>query len=58
MAKMRRKRDLPTKSCLACGRPFSWRKRWARTWTELRFCSIRCRGDARLVKSPDAPERP
>ncbi|WP_439646905.1 DUF2256 domain-containing protein [Novosphingobium lentum] len=21
---------LPSKECLACGRPFAWRKKWAR----------------------------
>jgi hypothetical protein len=25
------KQSLPTKPCVACGRPMSWRKRWART---------------------------
>ena len=24
------KRDLPSKDCAACGRPFAWRKKWAR----------------------------
>lgn len=43
MAKMRKKSDLPTKICLTCGRPFAWRKAWARVWDEVRYCSDRCR---------------
>lgn len=41
--KMRRKSDLPQKTCPACGRPFTWRKKWARTWHTVRYCSERCR---------------
>jgi hypothetical protein len=43
MAKMRRKADLPTKLCAACGLSFAWRKKWARDWDNVRFCSERCR---------------
>ncbi|MGJ5095723.1 DUF2256 domain-containing protein [Bradyrhizobium oligotrophicum] len=45
MPKMRRKADLPTKLCAACGRPFAWRRKWARDWDELKYCSDRCRSD-------------
>lgn len=34
---------LPSKPCAACGRPMSWRKRWARCWDEVRYCSDACR---------------
>jgi hypothetical protein len=34
---------LPSKPCAACGRPMLWRKRWARTWEAVRYCSDRCR---------------
>ncbi|MCR9150899.1 MAG: DUF2256 domain-containing protein [Rhodobacteraceae bacterium] len=44
---MRRKSDLPTKTCAACGRPFAWRRKWARVWHEVRYCSDRCRGTGR-----------
>ncbi|MGA1618478.1 MAG: DUF2256 domain-containing protein [Pirellulales bacterium] len=37
------KRPLPTKVCASCGRPFSWRKKWARCWEQVRYCSDRCR---------------
>ncbi|MPQ93088.1 DUF2256 domain-containing protein [Thioclava sp. JE_KL1] len=40
---MRRKSDLPTKLCANCGRPFAWRKKWARDWESVRYCSERCR---------------
>ena len=30
MPKMRKKSDLPTKVCAACGLPFAWRKKWER----------------------------
>lgn len=38
-----RKPDLPQKTCAVCGRPFTWRKKWARVWEEVRYCSDRCR---------------
>ena len=43
MAGMRRKSDLPTKDCAACGRPFAWRKKWEKVWDEVRYCSDSCR---------------
>ena len=43
MAKMRRKPDLPEKTCPVCRRPFAWRRKWARCWDEVRYCSERCR---------------
>jgi hypothetical protein len=40
---MKRKSDLPTKVCAVCGRPFTWRRKWARVWEEVRYCSDACR---------------
>jgi hypothetical protein len=40
---MRKKSDLPHKDCATCGRPFFWRKKWARDWENVRYCSERCR---------------
>jgi len=37
------KSALPTRRCAACGLTMTWRKRWARTWDEVRYCSDRCR---------------
>ncbi|MFM7138459.1 MAG: DUF2256 domain-containing protein [Planctomycetota bacterium] len=33
----------PTKVCPACGRPFEWRRKWARCWEAVVYCSARCR---------------
>jgi hypothetical protein len=45
MARMVRKGDLPVKTCEACGRPFTWRKKWERVWDTIRHCSDRCRDE-------------
>jgi hypothetical protein len=37
------KSTLPSKPCMACGRPMTWRRRWANTWADVRYCSARCR---------------
>ncbi|NVL31805.1 DUF2256 domain-containing protein [Pseudomonas syringae pv. actinidiae] len=37
------KSELPVKTCVVCGLPFTWRKKWARCWDEVRYCSERCR---------------
>ncbi len=36
-------RDLPSKLCAACGRSFTWRRKWARDWDQVRYCSDACR---------------
>lgn len=43
MPKRIAKSDLPTKVCAVCRRPFTWRKRWAKVWDEVRYCSDACR---------------
>jgi len=37
--------DLPTRTCAACGRIITWRKKWARDWDSVRCCSAACRRD-------------
>ena len=37
------KANLPQKICLTCGRPFGWRKKWAKVWDEVQYCSDACR---------------
>jgi len=49
--KMRRKADLPTKQCPVCERPFAWRKKWAKDWETVRYCSERCRRSAKTVSA-------
>lgn len=50
MPRMRRKADLPEKICVQCGRPFAWRKKWERVWEQVRFCSDRCRAEAKRAR--------
>ena len=40
---IRRKANLPTKSCIICNRHFAWRKKWTRDWANVKYCSERCR---------------
>jgi hypothetical protein len=32
-----------TKVCASCGRSFAWRKAWARSWSQVKYCSAGCR---------------
>ena len=52
--------ELASKTCAACGRDFSWRRKWARSWAQVRYCSERCRrqrvGPSRLLQG-DRPGR-
>ncbi|RZL50442.1 MAG: DUF2256 domain-containing protein [Pedobacter sp.] len=41
--KATKKQDLPSKICIICNRPFSWRKKWAKNWDDVKYCSERCR---------------
>ncbi|APX92110.1 DUF2256 domain-containing protein [Halomonas sp. 1513] len=47
---MRRTADLPSKQCEQCQRPYRWRRKWSRCWDEVRYCSERCRREARLAR--------
>ena len=38
-----KKENLPAKICLACNRPFTWRKKWEKNWNEVKYCSDKCR---------------
>lgn len=37
------KHRLPSKVCMCCLRPMSWRRAWAKNWDEVRYCSDACR---------------
>ncbi|WP_077231366.1 DUF2256 domain-containing protein [Methyloversatilis thermotolerans] len=41
------KSSLPSKPCMACGRPMSWRRAWRNTWGQVRYCSQACRRKGR-----------
>jgi hypothetical protein len=43
MAKAIKKSDLPRKNCQVCGFEMVWRKKWAKVWDEVKYCSERCR---------------
>jgi hypothetical protein len=38
------KHSFPDKICASCGRRFSWRKKWAKCWEDVKYCSQDCRG--------------
>ena len=33
----------PDKICRSCGRAITWRKKWERSWDDVRYCSDACR---------------
>ncbi|WP_335245091.1 DUF2256 domain-containing protein [Enterobacter asburiae] len=41
------KQDLPSRACVHCQRPMTWRKKWAKCWDEVKYCSERCRRSQR-----------
>ncbi|MFN3152271.1 DUF2256 domain-containing protein [Bremerella sp.] len=47
------KGNLPEKTCVVCGRPFRWRKKWAKVWGQVKYCSDKCRAsrDTKVTKS-------
>ena len=49
------KAHLPSKPCLACGRPMSWRRAWAKNWDEVRYCSDACRKNKSGQRSQAKP---
>ena len=49
------KPNLPTKPCAGCGRPFAWRKKWARDWDQVRYCSDACREGRHRLARPAPP---
>jgi len=44
-----KKENLPSKVCLVCNRPFSWRKKWEKVWEEVLYCSDKCRGNKKSI---------
>ena len=38
----KQKKILPSKVCVVCERPFNWRKKWAKNWDYVKYCSTRC----------------
>ncbi len=50
-----KKQNLPQKMCVVCGRPFAWRKKWAKVWDEVRYCSQACRSRRGEAQAEDKP---
>jgi len=46
-----KKANLPSKVCVVCERPFTWRKKWERCWDEVQTCSKRCNTERRRRKA-------
>ncbi len=44
------------KTCAKCGRSFDWRKKWARDWDNVRYCSDACR-KTKLNETDEALEQ-
>ncbi|MDR6990928.1 DUF2256 domain-containing protein [Luteimonas sp. 3794] len=44
---------LPSKLCAVCGRTMTWRRAWAKTWEEVRYCSERCRRNKGAAGAPE-----
>lgn len=42
-----KKENLPSKICVVCDRPFTWRKKWERCWDEVTTCSKACNSQRR-----------
>ena len=37
------------KNCVICQRPFQWRRKWARDWEHVKYCSDACRKRRRVA---------
>jgi hypothetical protein len=53
---VRNPHGLPVKTCAACGRPFTWRRKWALNWDTVRYCSDACRAGKNTLKKPEGKQ--
>lgn len=51
------KENLPTKICIVCDRPFTWRKKWERVWDEVTTCSKSCNRKRKSSYRSDCDKR-
>lgn len=49
-----KKEHLPSKICVVCERPFTWRKKWERCWDEVTTCSKSCNAKRRATKGKES----
>ncbi|MFM7118010.1 MAG: DUF2256 domain-containing protein [Planctomycetota bacterium] len=47
---MKSKSHLPERTCKACQKSFSWRKKWERDWDRVLYCSERCRRNSKAAE--------
>ena len=52
-----KKENLPSKTCVVCHRKMEWRKKWAKVWDEVKYCSERCRRKKNSGRADDAENR-
>nr|WP_198415256.1 DUF2256 domain-containing protein [Thiosulfativibrio zosterae] len=53
------KQHLPSKDCPVCHKPFVWRKKWAKDWETVIYCSERCQRQAKQQRRQlNAEENP
>ena len=45
MAHSKDQKEIPSKTCESCGREITYRKKWARNWSNVKFCSDECRAN-------------
>lgn len=45
-----KKQNLPSKICPVCQRPFLWRKKWAKDWENVIYCSAKCQSSAKQIR--------
>ncbi|MDB9813414.1 DUF2256 domain-containing protein [Gammaproteobacteria bacterium] len=48
---LHKKLNLKEKICKNCHRSFVWRKKWERSWDQIKFCSIRCKSESKKMSS-------
>ena len=41
------------KLCSVCGKEFTWRKKWERSWAEVTTCSQKCNRDRKQRSKVD-----
>ncbi|CAN8138833.1 DUF2256 domain-containing protein [uncultured Thiomicrorhabdus sp.] len=49
-----KKVNLPEKICQTCGKPFAWRKKWAKDWESVKYCSECCRRNKSTTRETHA----
>lgn len=42
------KQQLPSKVCTVCGKPMTWRAKWAKNWEQVKYCSQQCRKKGKI----------